>query len=95
MVGSCPNYLDPPSHMLWAYLSESDSLTLFGHQSAGDKLSCGSTGSLGKHAVAPKTEPQTGILDPKQLSSEPHADTEHERSRSWRTSLLCSGCARV
>jgi hypothetical protein len=88
MTGSCPNYLDAPSHMLLAYLPESDSLTLFGHLSAGDRLNYKSNESLGKHAVAPRSGQQTGILDLKQSSLEPHADIGCEQYRFLCTSQL-------
>jgi hypothetical protein len=65
MANSCPNYLDASSNMLLAYLPESNSLALFGHLSAGDKLNYGSSEFREKHAVAPKSEQQTATLDQK------------------------------
>jgi hypothetical protein len=65
MEDSCPNYLGALLHMRLAYLPKFDSLALFGHPSAGDRLNYGLTKFRGKRAVAPKSEQQTATIDRK------------------------------
>jgi hypothetical protein len=95
MTDSCPSYQDVPSRKPLAYLQEFALLTQFGYLSVGDWPSCGSSGSWGTHAVAPKSEWQTATLNQRPSSSELHANIICKQCRSWHTSQLCTWCWHV
>jgi hypothetical protein len=63
MANSCPSCLDVPLRRLLAYLPIFGSLAQFGYLFAGDRLNYGSNESQGKHAIVPRSEQQTMILD--------------------------------
>jgi hypothetical protein len=88
MANSCPNYQDVPSHKPFAYLSEFDLLSQFGHLFVGDRLKCESSDSQEKHAVVPRSEQQTVTVNQRQSSLELHEDITHKRYRFQHTSPL-------
>jgi hypothetical protein len=63
MASTYPNCPGSSSYMHRAYPQALGPLALFDHQSASDKVNCGSGGYLERHAAAPRNEQQAGLLN--------------------------------